>query len=210
MLHGISRDELANALTHGIGALLSVVGLAVLAYRSVWSGDLVGTIGVSVYGLSAVSVFTSSTLYHVATSRRLKNVFLWLDHSCVYALIAGTYTPFMLSVLRGTTGIAMLCAIWSLAIAGILAKTVRKLRSDLISLPFYLAMGWLILVVLRPFASQIAPSGLVLLLAGGLCFSAGLVFFVLRWTYAHAVWHVLVLAGAALHYVSVLFYARPV
>lgn len=210
MLNGISRDELANALTHGIGALLSVVGLAVLAYRSVWSGDLVGTIGVSVYGLSAVSVFTSSTLYHVATLRRLKSVFLWLDHSCGYALIAGTYTPFMLSVLRGSTGIAMLCAIWSLAIAGILAKTVRKLRSDLISLPFYLAMGWLILVVLRPFASQIAPSGLVLLLAGGLCFSAGLVFFVLRWTYAHAVWHVFVLAGAALHYVSVLFYAQPV
>ena len=189
--------------------LLSIAGLFVLLYRSLWQDSVAYTIGAGVYGVSMISVYTSSTLYHVTAARRLKNIFLWLDHSCVYALIAGTYTPFMLSVLRGTVGTAVLCAVWGLAVLGIVSKTVLKLRSDLISLPFYLLMGWMIVLVIRPFASGIGMDGLVLLMAGGLCYSLGIIFFCSKFSYAHAVWHMLVLTGSALHYAGVLLYATP-
>ena len=142
-------------LTHGAGALLSLVGLAVLLARSLWYRDAVHTVAVGVYGASLVAVFVASTLHHAATAPRLKQVTLWLDHACIYALIAGTYTPFMLTVLKGATGLAMLGAVWTLAAVGIVAKTVLRIRSEAISLPFYLLMGWLIVVVIEPFARQV-------------------------------------------------------
>ncbi len=209
MLGEISREELANSLTHGLGVILSVVGLVVLAYRSLWYQNVGHTIAVCVYGVSMVSVFTASTLHHLTTSQRLKNIYLWLDHSCIYALIAGTYTPFMLTVLKGATGMVMLCAVWSLGALGIVSKTVLKLRSDTVSIPFYLLMGWMGVAVIEPFSRLIDVHGLVLLVAGGLCYSVGIVFFLGRFAYAHAVWHGFVLAGSALHYVCVLLYATP-
>ena len=202
-------EELANVLTHGAGALLSLVGLAVLLARSLWYRDAVHTAAVGIYGASLVAVFVASTLHHAATAPRLKQVTLWLDHACIYALIAGTYTPFMLTVLKGATGLAMLGAVWTLAAVGIVAKTVLRIRSEAISLPFYLLMGWLIVVVIEPFARQVPANGLALLAAGGLCYSLGVAFFLWRRPYAHAVWHLCVLAGGALHYVAVLSYAIP-
>ncbi|MBI3970380.1 MAG: hemolysin III family protein [Chloroflexi bacterium] len=209
MFRAVSREELVNALTHGIGVIFSLVGLFVLAYRSLWYNNVAHTIAVSVYGVALVSVFASSTLHHITTEQRLKRIYLWLDHSCIYALIAGTYTPFMLTILKGATGIVVLSAVWGFGVLGIFAKTILKIRSDLISIPFYLLMGWMVVFVLQPFSSLIDPSGLVLLLVGGLCYSLGIVFFLLKLAYAHAVWHVLVLAGSALHYVCVLLYVTP-
>lgn len=192
------REELANALTHGAGVLLSLAGAVVLAYRAAWYGSLAHTIAVSVYGASLVGAFTASTLYHATSATRAprrKRALLWLDHSCIYALIAGTYTPFMVSVLKEAAGTAVLCTVWGLAAAGMAAKMLPRLQSDLVSVPFSLLMGWLVLVVLGPLASQLGASGIALLLAGGLCYSLGVIFFLVRRTYFHAVWHGFVLAG---------------
>lgn len=209
MFRTLSREEIANALTHGVGAVLSLVGLCVLTYRSLWYQDVGHTVAVCVYGISLLSVYTSSTLHHAVTSRRMKHIYLLADHSCIYLLIAGTYTPFMLTVLKGATGVTVLCTVWALGITGIVSKTALRIRSDVVSIPFYLAMGWLIVFAIRPFASLIDVNGLLLLLAGGLCYSVGIFFFLARFMYGHAIWHVFVLAGSALHYFSVLFYATP-
>lgn len=201
-----------NALTHGAGVPLAVAGLVVLLWRALGYGDAGYTVSVAVYGLSLVAVYAASTLYHGAWSPRLKNVFLWLDHSCVYGLIAGTYTPFMTTALRGVTGTALLVTVWGLALLGVLSKTalrIRALRGDAVSLPVYIGMGWLIVLAIKPFMAAMEPGGLVLLAAGGLCYSAGVVFFLLRAAWAHAAWHVMVLAGSGLHYASVLLYATP-
>jgi hemolysin III len=199
----------ANVLTHGAGALLALAGLAVLLARSLWYRDAAHTAAVGVYGASLVAVFVASTLHHAATTPRLKGVTLWLDHACIYALIAGTYTPFMLTALKGATGLALLAAVWTLAAVGVVAKTALRIRSEAVSLPFYLAMGWLIVVVLEPFARRVHPTGLGLLAAGGLCYTVGVGFFLWRRPYAHAAWHGCVLAGGALHYAAVLGYATP-
>ena len=202
-------EEVANVLTHGAGALLALAGLAVLLARARWYHDAAHTVAVGVYGASLVAVFVASTLHHAATTPRLKQFTLWLDHACIYALFAGTYTPFMLTVLKGATGLAMLATVWALAALGVVAKTVLRIRSEAVSLPFYLAMGWLIVVVLEPFAQRVHPAGLALLAAGGLCYSVGVGFFLWRRPYAHVIWHVCVLAGGALHYAAVLGYATP-
>jgi hemolysin III len=211
---GISRADVANSISHGVAVPLGIVGAIVLAVRSLHYGDTGHTVAVIVYGLSLVAVFTASTLYHGTTLRRekLRNAFLWLDHSCIYALIAGTYTPFMLTVMKGATGTAMLITLWGLAVLGVLSKTalrIRAIRADAVSIPVYLGMGWLIVLVIQPFMERMETGGLVLLLAGGLCYSLGLVFFVLRHVYAHFLWHMMVLAGGGFHYFSVLLYATP-
>jgi hemolysin III len=185
------------------------VGVAILLSRSLGYGSSTLTIGIGVYGLSLVSAFAASTLYHAVTAPRPKHVLLWLDHSCVYALIAGTYTPFMVGILKGATGAAMLCTVWGLAVVGIVAKTVLKIRSERFSIPFYLGMGWLSLLVVRPLASHLGAGGMLLLVAGGLAFSIGVVFFLVQRAYAHAVWHGCVLAGTALHFTCVLLYLLP-
>jgi hemolysin III len=209
---GTGREEVVNALSHGLGVPLALTGLVVLLWQSLSYGDAAHTVSVAVYGLTLVAAYVASTLYHGAWSPRVKHTFLWLDHSCVYGLIAGTYTPFMTTVLRGSTGTTMLVAVWGLAALGVLSKTalrIRALRGDAVSLPVYIGMGWLIVLAIKPFVSAMEVGGLVLLLAGGLCYSLGVVLFLLRATYAHAAWHVMVLAGSGLHFASVLLYARP-
>lgn len=211
---GISRAEVANAISHGLAVPVGVVGAIILSLRSLRFEDVGHTVAVSVYGASLVAVLTASTLYHGTASRRqrLKNAFLWLDHSCIYALIAGTYTPFMLSVMKGATGTIMLCTVWGLAALGVLSKTALRIgaiRGDAVSIPIYLGMGWLIVLVINPFVQLMETGGVILLLAGGLCYSFGVIFFLLRSVYAHFLWHVMVLAGSGLHYFSVLIYATP-
>ena len=180
-----------------------------LVARSLGYRDATHTAAVGVYGASLLGVFAASTLHHAVTAPRLKRLTLWLDHACISALIAGTYTPFMLTVLAGATGLAVLGAVWALAAVGVAARAVRRLRSDAVSVPLYLLMGWLIVAVLPPFARRVPPAGLALLVAGGLCYSLGVGFFLWRRPYAHAVWHGCVLAGGALHYAAVLRYATP-
>ena len=211
---GISRADVANAISHGLAVPVGIAGTIILMVRSLRHGDVAHTIAVTVYGASLVAVLTASALYHGTTLRRqrLRNAFLWLDHSCIYALIAGTYTPFMLTVMKGATGTIMLITVWSLAVLGVLSKTalrISALRADAVSIPIYLGMGWLIVLAINPFLEVMEPGGLLLLLAGGLCYSVGLIFFVLRRVYAHFLWHMMVLAGGGFHYASVFLYATP-
>jgi hemolysin III len=211
---GISRADVANAISHGLAVPAGIVGTIILTLRSLRYEDVAHTVAVTVYGASLVAVLTASTLYHGTAARRqrLKNAFLWLDHSCIYALIAGTYTPFMLTVLKGFTGTTMLVTVWALAVLGVLSKTaikIRALRADAVSIPIYVGMGWLIVLAIGPFVEAMEPAGIALLLAGGLCYSLGLVFFVLRRVYAHFLWHLMVLAGGGFHYASVFLYATP-
>jgi hemolysin III len=213
-LRGVSREELANSITHGLGILLTLIGLPVLAVHSWVHYNAVHTGAVIVFGFSLLSVYVSSTLHHIATHDRLKRIALTLDHACIYVLIAGTYTPFLVSTMRGMAGGLLLAAIWTLGLAGILWKVLfrvpRSWRHELVSVGFYMLMGWLILLVLEPFVAAVALPGIVLLLAGGLCYSFGVVFFLLgNMAYAHAVWHLFVLTGSVLHYFSVLWYAVP-
>jgi hemolysin III len=203
-----ASEELANALTHGVGLLASLVGLPVLVLAYLARGDALLVAGVSIFGASLVALYAASTLYHALPSPRAKRVLQVVDHVAIYLLIAGTYTPFTLGVLRGKWGWSLLGAIWTLAILGILFKLLFGTRYRALSTAFYVAMGWLIILAIRPLALAVPTAGLWLLVAGGLCYTGGVIFYVReRPRFTHAIWHCFVLAGSAFHFFAVLSYA---
>lgn len=201
-------DEIANSITHGLGLILSLIGLPVLIITSLNRGDVINVIGASVFGGTLVALYLASTLYHSIPAPRAKRVLRILDHVAIFLLIAGTYTPFTLGVLRGAWGWTLFGIVWGLAAVGILFKVVLGTRFPNASTIFYLAMGWLIVVAARPLMLNMPTAGLWLLAAGGLAYTFGVVFFVLdHRRYMHAVWHLFVMAGSACHFVAVLRYA---
>ena len=171
-------EEIANAVTHGVAALLSIAGLAVLvAFAVLYSGSPKVVAAVSIFGASMVFLYTASTLYHSIPNPRAKKVLQYLDHSMIYVLIAGSYTPFCLITLQGYTGIALLCAVWLIAIAGISLQAVLLHKADWINCLLYLSMGWLAVFVIDPLVSTLDSTGLALLVAGGLAYTVGVVFY---------------------------------
>jgi hemolysin III len=199
------REELANAVTHGLGTVASVVGAAVLIVLAALSGDAWLIVGVSVFATSLIALYTASTLYHAARSPTLKARLKVLDHAAIYLLIAGTYTPFMLGALRGGWGWSMLGIVWGLAVAGIALKLVFTGRFKLLSTSAYVAMGWLVLVAIVPLARALDTATLVWLVAGGVAYTAGTPFYhSRRIPYAHSVWHLFVMAGSVCHAVAVV------
>ena len=204
-------EEIANAVTHGVAALLSIAGLAVLvAFAVLYSGSPKVVVAVSIFGASMVFLYTASTLYHSIPNPRAKNVLQYLDHSMIYVLIAGSYTPFCLITLQGYTGIALLCAVWLIAIAGISLQAVLLNKADWINCLLYLSMGWLAVFVIDPLVSTLDSTGLALLVAGGLAYTVGVVFYIFeRIPFSHAIWHTFVFAGTTLQFFSVLFYVIP-
>lgn len=203
-------EEIAHGVTHGLGALLAIAGLAVLAARASVYGDVWQVVSVSIFGASLVLMYTASTLFHSIPLPDTKRVFRVLDHCLIYVLIAGTYTPFTLVTLRGPWGWSLFGTIWGLALVGIVFKIFTTGRFEKLSLAVYLVMGWCVLAVVKPLMAALPAGGLWLLLAGGLSYSLGTVFY--RWEslrYHHAIWHVFVLAGSVLHYFAVLFYVIP-
>lgn len=204
-------EEIANAVTHGVAALLSIAGLAVLvAFAVLYSGSPKVVAAVSIFGASMVFLYTASTLYHSIPNPRAKKVLQYLDHSMIYVLIAGSYTPFCLITLQGYTGIALLCAVWLIAIAGISLQTVLLNKADWINCLLYLSMGWLAVFVIDPLVSTLDSTGLALLVAGGLAYTVGVVFYIFeRIPFSHAIWHTFVFAGTTLQFFSVLFYVIP-
>ena len=204
-------EEIANAVTHGVAALLSIAGLAVLvAFAVLYSGSLKVVAAVSIFGASMVFLYTASTLYHSIPNPRAKKVLQYLDHSMIYVLIAGSYTPFCLITLQGYTGIALLCAVWLIAIAGISLQAVLLHKADWINCLLYLSMGWLAVFVIDPLVSTLDSTGLALLVAGGLAYTVGVVFYIFeRIPFSHAIWHTFVFAGTTLQFFSVLFYVIP-
>jgi hemolysin III len=203
-------EELANALTHGIGLALSIAGLVVLVSLSAARGDVWGVVSTAVFGATLVLLYLTSTLYHSLRGEQLKRLLRKFDHAAIFLLIAGTYTPFLLVNLRGPWGWSLLGVIWALAVAGVVVKFWLAGRFKLGSTLLYLGMGWLIVIALRPMLRTVPEGALWLLLAGGLCYSAGTVFYLWkRLPYHHAVWHLFVLGGSACHFFAVFAAVIP-
>lgn len=203
-------EEIANSLTHGAGLLLSLVALPVLLISTArGTGDGWHLTGSIVYGASLILLYGASTVYHAMGEGRAKELLRLLDHSAIYLLIAGSYTPFMLGALRGPWGWSMLAIIWTLAIAGIVGKCTIGFRFPWFSTALYLGMGWLIVVAVQPLTANVPLAGLAWLLAGGLCYTGGVIFYTRDRTirFGHAWWHLCVLGGSACHYVAVLGYS---
>ena len=203
------REELANSLSHAAGFLLAVfVGLPVLIVTARHRHDGWQLVGGIVFGVSLALLYGASTLYHLLPLGRAKRFCRHLDHAAIYVLIAGTYTPFALGALRGPWGWSLLVTVWTIAALGVLLKLRIGFRFPRLSTVLYLAMGWLVLVVLRPLVAQIGMGGFWWLFAGGMAYSLGIVFYVWeRLRYSHLYWHGFVLAGSAFHFIAVVNYA---
>jgi hemolysin III len=200
-----SAEELANTVTHGIGLALSVLGFIILLVLAVMRGNAWHIVGCAVYGSTLVCLYAASTLYHGIPSPRLKRALKIFDHSAIYLLIAGTYTPFLLVNLRGGWSWSLLGTVWGLALAGIILKLRFVDRFNILSPVIYLLMGWLALIAVKPLFSMVPLGGVVWLFAGGLMYSVGLLFYAWkRIPYNHVIWHLFVLAGSTCHYFAVL------
>jgi len=203
-------EEIAHAITHGIGMLGSVIGLVVLVVLATQRGDKILVASVAVFGATMVVLYSASTMYHALTSASAKRVFMLLDHAAIHLLIAGTYTPFALVTIGGTWGWSFCGVVWGLAILGIVYEVVLKRPWRWLSLAFYLMLGWLAVIALPRFVRALPPDALWLMAAGGLAYTGGAVFYAWRgFPYHHAVWHVFVLAGTAFHFLCVLLYVIP-
>jgi hemolysin III len=200
------REEVANSLTHGFGLALSLAGLPVLIWLAVRHGTAWHIVSCSIYGATLVLLYASSTLYHSLRAPAAKRVFRIFDHSAIFLLIAGTYTPFTLVTLRGPWGWSLFGAVWGLCVVGIVLKAVAAQRFRVASLLLYVAMGWMGIIAIQPLLLLAGKWGLALLLAGGVAYTAGLIFFALETIlpYSHAIWHLFVLAGSACHYLAVV------
>jgi hemolysin III len=201
----LTLEEIANAVTHGIGLLLSIAGFVVLLVLAILRGTAWHIVACSIYGATLISLYSASTLYHAVVSPRLKRALRIFDHSSIYLLIAGTYTPFLLIDLRGLWGWSLLAIIWSLACAGVLFKIWFVDHVPRLSTAIYIAMGWLVVIATKPILTHVPLATLLLLLAGGLFYSSGVIFYASkRLPYAHAIWHLFVLAGSTCHYFAIL------
>ena len=203
-------EEIANSVTHGIGALLSIAGTVILIVRAAMYGTAIHIVSVAIYGLSLILLHTSSSIYHGLHAPRAKRVFWVLDHSTIYLLIAGTYTPFLLTSLWGAWGLTLMIAIWSLAIVGILLATLFVGRLRKTALALYLTMGWLIVLASRQLWLSVPHEALVFVAAGGLSYTIGVIFYCWkRLPYGHMIWHLFVLGGSITHYFGILLYLLP-
>lgn len=201
-------EEIANSISHGFGLLAALVATPFLLLEAFRRGPTPFIVGASVFGATVVLLYLTSTIYHALPHGRIKRGMQVVEHCAIFLLIAGTYTPFALGVLRGAWGWALLGLAWSLAAVGIGLKAVAGVRHPAISLMLYLGMGWLFVLALPFLSFQLPLAGILWLVAGGLAYTAGVAFFAAkRLPYAHFVWHMFVLAGTACHFVAVLHYA---
>lgn len=203
-------EELANSLTHGIGAALSVAGLVVLVVLAALHGDPWRVVSSAIYGGTLVILYLASTLYHGVQHPRIKGVLQIIDHTAIYLLIAGTYTPFLLVSLRGAWGWTLLGVIWGLAMLGIAFQSFFVRRQGKLSILTYILMGWLCVIALRELLVSIPPGGLIWLAIGGVLYTMGVIFYVWhKLPFNHAIWHLFVLAGSVSHFFAILFYVMP-
>ena len=197
-------EEFLNSVTHGIGALVALSAATVLITLASLDGDPWRIVGVSIYGGCLFLLYLASTLYHGIRHERAKPILNIIDHCSIYLLIAGTYTPFLLVNLRGPWGWSLFAVIWGLALTGILLKATRPSRYETAHLLNYLVMGWLIVVAYQELLTSFSEFGLTMIVAGGVSYSVGVIFFVLdRYPFMHAIWHLFVLGGSTCHYIAV-------
>lgn len=204
------REEIANSISHGLGLVLALIALPILIVSAIRVGSTHFTVGASIFGATMILLYLASTLYHSISHETAKRFCRLFDHSAIFLLIAGTYTPFTLGVLRGAWGWALLAIIWSLAIAGIVIKAMPRTRHSWISMVLYVVMGWLAIVAIKPIWQLVPLPGIMLVFAGGLAYTGGLAFFAGQRRYSHFIWHLFVIAGTTCHFFAVLWYAAAV
>lgn len=203
-------EEIANAITHGIAALLSVAGLVVLIVSSVFNGTALHVVTFTIFGATMVILYTSSTFVHALPKGKAKDIFEILDHSSIYLFIAGTYTPFTLLVIQGAMGWSIFGVVWGIALFGIVFKIYFVKRFLFTSTLLYISMGWLIVIGWTQITNNLESSGVYLLVAGGLCYTLGTIFYMWRgFKFHHMIWHLFVIAGTIFHYFCVLFFLLP-
>jgi hemolysin III len=207
---GNTGEEIANSITHGVGTALAIAALAILVTFAALQGDAWRVVGLSIYGATLVILYLVSTMYHAFRRPRIKRIFRTLDHSAIFLLIAGTYTPVTLVHLRGGWGWSLFGIIWGLAAGGIVAKIFLTGRLRALSVLFYVAMGWMVLIALHPILETVPRGMLAWLVAGGVSYTLGLAFYIpKRLAYHHAVWHLFVLGGSLCHFIGMLLYVAP-
>ncbi|MDH5433157.1 MAG: hemolysin III family protein [Gammaproteobacteria bacterium] len=198
------KEEVLNSITHGIGVVIAIFGLVYMILRAEGATAITS---VSIYGASLIIMFLASTVYHAIPNEKIKPLLKLIDHSSIYILIAGTYTPFLLISIQGWTGIVGVALIWTIALAGLIFKWLVGHKHPKISLAFYLVMGWLSVLLIYPLYNVISGGGLWLLLGGGLFFSVGVGFYMAKHLpFTHAIWHCFVVAGCVCHFMSIYYY----
>jgi hemolysin III len=203
-------EETANRLTHALGAAFSVAGLVLMVVYSARYGDVWQVVSTAIFGATLVLLYTASTVYHSFQDERLSRVLQKFDHAAIFLLIAGTYTPFVLVTLRGPWGWSLFGVIWGMAAIGVVLKFWHAGRFTVLSTLIYIIMGWLVLIALKPLSAALPAGGMRLLVAGGLCYTGGAVFYLWRrLPYHHAIWHLFVLGGSVCPWASVFWYVVP-
>ncbi len=202
-------EEIANSASHGLGLAAALAAMPILIVAAARAGSAANIVAACIFASSMVLLYLSSTLYHAVPGARIKRLFQKLDHGAIYLLIAGTYTPFTLGVLHGAWGWTLFGVVWGLAGIGLALKAFDRLAHPLVSTGLYLLMGWLVLIAIRPLTALLPSAGLIWLVAGGLAYTVGVVFYLAdsRWRYSHFVWHLFVIAGTTCHFFAVLWYA---
>jgi len=204
-------EEIFHSITHGIGSGLSIAGLTLLLVLAILFGDVYQIVSFSIFGASLVLLYLSSTLYHGFQQPRVKHIFKIFDHASIYLLIAGTYTPFLLIGLGGSTGWTFLFIVWGIALFGVIFKVLFIERFQVLSVVTYLLMGWLCVFIFREMVASIPLGAIIWLAIGGLFYTVGVIFYALqKIPYMHAVWHFFVLGGSLCHFIAVLLYLAPV
>jgi hemolysin III len=204
-----TREEIWNAITHGLGALLAIVALVLLVVFAAIYGTVWHVVSFSIFGATLVLLYFASTLYHSFTGPRVKRVFKKFDHMAIFLLIAGTYTPFCLAALQGWMGWTILAIVWTCCVLGIVMKALYIGKKEIISTIAYVVMGWIILFAIKPLYMQISTASFVFLVVGGVSYTAGTFFFLFdRIKYNHSIWHLFVLGGSICHFFSVLSLLR--
>jgi len=206
----IAEGEVLNTITHGIGAALSVVALIFMVVSATVEADAYKIVSVSVFGASLILLYLASTLYHMAKDQNVKSMMKLVDHSCIYILIAGTYTPITLVSLRGPWGWSLFGVIWGLAVLGVIFKLYFIGRFDRTSVAIYVAMGWLAVIAAGPMLDVLPRGGLVCIVAGGVAYTLGALVYLWRsLPHNHAIWHLIVMLGSAFHFAAVYWYVLP-
>jgi hemolysin III len=203
------KEEIANAVSHGIGLVVTLVGSPFLIMHAARNGDAGFMVGTSLFAATMVLLYLASTVYHALPMGHYKRMFRGIEQSMIFLFIASTYTPFTLGILRGDWGWALLGLVWSLAVGGVALVAFEKISNHIVCASFYLLMGWLVVIAVDPLLAKVPKSGLLWLFAGGLAYTVGVVFLVTdsRLRYGHFIWHLCVMAGTACHYLAVLWYA---
>ncbi len=202
-------EEIANSISHGIGLIAALVGTPFLIMHALRHGDAGFIAGTSLFSVTMILLYLASALYHALPIGKTKRSFRVIEHSAIFLLIAGTYTPLTLGVLRGAVGWTLFGVVWGLAAAGVALKAFDKASHPVLSTGLYLLMGWLIVFAVKPLFARMPPAGMLWLIAGGLSYTAGVAFFATdsRLKYGHLIWHLFVIAGTTCHYFAVLWYA---